>query len=290
MNPIRTYASATAFRVALEDRLKRMAQEEKMDLQRVRRQAAFDRLLCRLFSKPDAPWLLKGGYAMELRLKTARTTRDIDLALKQLPMPTRDWEANAPTVLEALREVGSLDLGDFFTFVLGEAAQDLDAAPYGGTRFPVDARLAGRSFVKFHLDVSTGDVLREPHETLSGRDWLGFAGIASTVFLAVSPEEQFAEKLHAYTLPRVGREGTGVKDLVDMVLLIERTTLDVARLPTAIQETFQRRKTHGVPPSLAVPPASWSKPFSEMATECGFASNIDGQFEVVAKFFSGLSL
>ncbi len=94
MNPIRTYASATAFRVALEDRLKRMAQEEKMDLQRVRRQAAFDRLLCRLFSKPDAPWLLKGGYAMELRLNTARTTRDIDLALKQLPMPTRDWEAN----------------------------------------------------------------------------------------------------------------------------------------------------------------------------------------------------
>ena len=290
MNPIRTYASATAFRVALEDRLKRMAQEEKMDLQRVRRQAAFDRLLCRLFSKPDAPWLLKGGYAMELRLKTARTTRDIDLALKQLPMPTRDWEANAPTVLEALREVGSLDLGDFFTFVLGEAAQDLDAAPYGGTRFPVDARLAGRSFVKFHLDVSTGDVLREPHETLSGRDWLGFAGIASTVFLAVSPEEQFAEKLHAYTLPRVGRENTRVKDLVDMVLLIERTTLDVARLPKAIQETFQRRKTHGVPPSLAVPPDSWSKPFSEMATECGFASNIDGQFEVVAKFFSGLSL
>jgi hypothetical protein len=131
---------------------------------------------------------------------------------------------------------------------------------------------------------------REPHETLSGRDWLGFAGITSTVFLAVSPEEQFAEKLHAYTLPRVGRENTRVKDLVDMVLLIERTTLDVARLPTAIQETFQRRKTHGVPPSLAVPPASWSKPFSEMATECGFASNIDGQFEVVAKFFSGLSL
>jgi hypothetical protein len=41
MNPSRAYASATAFRVALEDRLKRMAQEEKMDLQRVRRQAAY---------------------------------------------------------------------------------------------------------------------------------------------------------------------------------------------------------------------------------------------------------
>ena len=290
MKPPHKYPSATAFRVALEDRLKRLAQEESIDLQRVRRQAAFDRLLCRLFAKPESPWLLKGGYAMELRLKTARTTRDMGLALKQLPMPTRDWDDNASTVLEVLREVGQLDLEDFFTFVFGDAVQDLDAAPYGGARFPVDARLAGRSFVKFHLDVSSGDVLREPYESLSGRDWLGFAGIASTSFRAVSPEEQFAEKLHAYTLPRVGRENTRVKDLVDLVLLIERTGMNDARLPKAIRETFQRRKTHGVPPSLAVPPASWSKPFSEMAVECGLEPKLENQFELVAKFFSNLSL
>lgn len=290
MKPPRKYASATAFRVALEDRLKRLAQEENIDLQRVRRQATFDRLLCRLFAKPDAPWLLKGGYAMELRLKTARTTRDMDLALKQLPMPTRDWNANASTVLEALREVGQLDLEDFFTFIIGDAVQDLDAAPYGGARFPVDARLAGRSFVKFHLDVSTGDVLREPYESLSGRDWLGFAGVSSTTFRAVSPEEQFAEKLHAYTLPRVGRENTRVKDLLDLVLLIERTSMNAARLPEAIRETFQRRKTHEVPHALAAPPASWLKPFSEMAAECGLAPNMEGQFDVAAQFFSRLSL
>ena len=290
MKPPRKYESATAFRVALEDRLKRLAQEENIDLQRVRRQAGFDRLLCRLFAKQDAPWLLKGGYAMELRMKTARTTRDMDLALKQLPMPARDWDANASTVLEALREVGLLGLGDFFTFVFGDAVQDLDAAPYGGARFPVDARLAGRSFVKFHLDVSTGDVLREPYESLSGRDWLGFAGVASVVFRAVSPEEQFAEKLHAYTLPRVGRENTRVKDLVDLVLLIERTSMNAARLPEAIRETFQRRKTHEIPPALAAPPASWSKPFAEMAVECGLAPNMEKHFEVVAQFFSSLSL
>ena len=82
MKPPRKYASATAFRVALESRLKKTAQEDRLDLQRLRRQAAGDRLLCRLFAEPDAPWLLKGGYAMELRLKTARTTRDIDLAMR----------------------------------------------------------------------------------------------------------------------------------------------------------------------------------------------------------------
>lgn len=286
----RKYASATAFRVALEDRLKRLAQEESLDLQRMRRQAAFDRLLCRLFVKPDAPWLLKGGHAMELRVKTARTTRDIDLALRRLPVPSADWNTNAADVLESLREAGKLDLQDFFTFVFGNAIQDLDAAPYGGARFPVDARLAGRTFVKFHLDVSTGDVLREPYESLSGRDWLGFAGIASANFPAVSPEEQFAEKLHAYTLPRVGRENTRGKDLVDLVLLIERAKLDAARLPMAIHETFQRRKTHGIPPTLTSPPASWSTPFAEMAVECGLEPDMEKHFSMVERFLSRLSL
>ena len=290
MKPPRKYASATAFRVALESRLKKLADEEALDLQRLRRQAAFDRLLCRVFAIPDAPWLLKGGYAMELRLKTARTTRDIDLAMRRLPLASADWDANMPDVLESLREAGSLDLGDFFTFVFGNASQDLDAAPYGGARFPVDARLAGRTFSKFHLDVSTGDVLREPYETLSGRDWLGFAGIASTTFPAVSPEEQFAEKLHAYTLPRGGRENTRVKDLIDLILLIERTKLDAARLPKAIQETFQRRKTHAIPSVLPPPPASWSGPFSEMAAECSLKPDVEKHFGVVAQFFSRLNL
>src|ERR1700722_1394110 len=138
MKPPRKYASATAFRVALESRLKKLANEEALDLQRLRRQAAFDRLLCRVFAIPDAPWLLKGGYAMELRLKTARTTRDIDLAMRRLPLASADWDANMPDVLESLRAAGSLELGDFFTFVFGNASQDLDAAPYGGARFPVD--------------------------------------------------------------------------------------------------------------------------------------------------------
>ncbi len=290
MKPRRRYASAAAFRVALEDRLKKLAQEEGLDLQRVRRQAAFDRLLCRLFANPDSPWLLKGGYAMELRLTTARATRDIDLALKRIPLPSVDWDANVANVLEMLRESGQLDLHDFFTFVFGNAIQDLDAAPYGGARFPVDARLAGRTFVKFHLDVSAGDVLREPYDSLPGRDWLKFAGIASADFPAVSPEEQFAEKLHAYTLPRLDRENTRVKDLVDLVLLIEQTELNTTRLPQAIRETFQRRRTHDIPRALISPPASWSNPFAEMAAECGIEPDMEKHFGVVAQFFSRLNL
>ena len=86
MTEVRQYKSAGAFRVALEARLAAHARAEKTDLQRLRRQVAFDRFLARLFSKgPTAayPWVLKGGYAMELRIRTARTTKDIDLTLHE---------------------------------------------------------------------------------------------------------------------------------------------------------------------------------------------------------------
>lgn len=86
MEPKR-YATAAAFRRALEDRLQDIAGKESVDLQRLRRQVAFDRLLARLFQvgqSPLLPWVLKGGYAMELRIKAARTTKDIDLTMRSV--------------------------------------------------------------------------------------------------------------------------------------------------------------------------------------------------------------
>ena len=38
-------------------------------------------LLARLFADQNVPWLLKGGYAMERRFRTARMIKDIDLSL-----------------------------------------------------------------------------------------------------------------------------------------------------------------------------------------------------------------
>src|SRR5215469_6507423 len=81
------YTTAAAFRRALEDRLKDIAGKQGVDLQRLRRQVAFDRLLARLFQvgQPLAlPCVLKGGYAMELRIKAARTTKDIDLTMRSV--------------------------------------------------------------------------------------------------------------------------------------------------------------------------------------------------------------
>jgi predicted nucleotidyltransferase component of viral defense system len=278
------YQTPTALRRALEDRLMAEVRREGGDLQRMRRQVAFDRLLCRLFHEPEAPWLLKGGYAMELRIQTARTTRDIDLAVRNLP--SKKWDNVVSRGL--LENAARVDLKDGFEFTIGAPTMDLDAAPYGGSRFPVEAQMAGRRFAGFPLDVSAGDVLREPFEILEGKDWLGFAGIAKAKLPAISREEQFAEKLHAFTLPRTGRPNTRVKDLVDMVLLHDSGKMNRARLAENIEATFRRRGTHEVPVSLPQPQAAWEPTFAKIARECGLDTNMVEHHSRLAVFLANV--
>jgi hypothetical protein len=276
------YATSAAFRRALEDRIRDISKKDGVDLQRLRRQVAFDRLLARLFYRGkdhSLPWVLKGGYAMELRIKAARTTKDIDLTMRIAPRASgkKDGKQNL-VVLGKLQEAAAFAIDDFFVFTIGEPISDLDAAPYGGARFPVNVRLDGRVFVRFHLDVGFGDSVMEPLEVVEGRDWLGFAGIASPSLYMIPREQQFAEKLHAYTLPREGAANTRVRDLVDMVLLIQSGTLAKAKVGEAIRVTFDRRRTHGMPHLLLPPPTDWQRPYDSLAKECRLTEGLREAF------------
>lgn len=128
-------------------------------------------------------------------------------------------------ILDHLQGVGALDIGDFFAFRVAEATADLDGGPYGGARYPVEAALGDRSFVRFHIDVGIDDVVLDPVETVEPRDWLAFAQIPPPRVPMISREQQFAEKPHASTLPRPVAPNGRVRDLVDTVLLIESGTL-----------------------------------------------------------------
>ena len=284
----KNYETPAAFRRALEDRLKARSREQGSDLQRLRRSVAFDRLLCRLFTKPDGQWILKGGYAMELRIQTARATKDIDLSLP--PGSIRADSTNQNALLqEMLQDALDPDLGDFLTFLVGAAMLDLDAAPYGGARFPITSSMAGKPFVKFHLDLGVGDAADEPFETFNGTDWLAFAGIPQREFRGLSREGQFAEKLHAYTRPREGRENFRVKDLIDMILLID-LGLDLSRQAHAIKRTFHGRDSHPLPSQLEAPPDFWSTPYSALAQECGLPEEILSGFTKVSDFLGMLGM
>jgi hypothetical protein len=280
MNEKNKYATGTAMRAALEERLKQIAGAEGTDLQRLRRQVAFDRFLARLFDSANTQWVLKGGYAMELRFRLARATKDLDFTVRTTSPPSED------AVLDHLQEAGQRDLNDFFSFRVGARMMDLDGAPYGGSRYPVDAIMAQRTFAKFHLDVGIGDVVLDPLEHIETRDWFGFAGIPPASVPTIQREQQFAEKLHAYTLPRAGAVNSRVRDLVDMVLLIRSGALNTAVIVEAVRRTFDRRGTHPVPTKLQPPPPDWDKPFQALAEECQLDLSVGMAFAELSQFMT----
>ena len=108
----------------------------------------------------------------------------------------------------------------------------------------MESRLDGRTFVKFHIDVGIGDVILEPVETITTRDWLAFAEIPSPSVMMTTREQQFAEKIHAYTLPR-SSPNSRVRDLVDLYLLIASGSLNLVLCAEALRRTFERRRTAG---------------------------------------------
>ena len=275
-----SYATPAAFRQALEARLIDLAYRRGMDIQRLRKQVAFDRLLCRLFQLPGNALVLKGGYAMELCLAENRTTRDIDLVARDtLPGPGRVQAR----ILRLLQAGATLDLQDFFAYSIGQPSRNLEGAPYGGARYPVEVRMAGRIFARFHLDVASGDPVLEPLQSVHGADWLAFAGVGSAPFSVISKEQQFAEKLHAYTLPRAGRVNTRVRDLVDMLLLVQ-SGLNGRRTQNDVRVVFKHRGTHPAPAALPAPPDNWNAPFAALAMECGLAIAIGEAYEEVSSF------
>lgn len=280
----RSYATARGFRTALEERLRRASVTERIDLNRLRRQVSFDRLLARLFQEEPAPWALKGGYALELRFKAARSTVDIDLTLQRVIPATAAGVDTNQAVREMLQTAADISLDDWFKFAIGPPVMDLTAAPYGGARYPVEARMDERIFARFHLDAGIGDVVIQPLETIVCRDWLGFAGIESSRVWMIAREQQFAEKIHAYTLPR-NAANSRVKDLVDLALLIGSDGLDKQGILNALRLTFERRRTHDLPAGLITPPADWQIPFHALAEECGLPTDVIAVFAGVQKYF-----
>lgn len=278
------YDNPEAFKQALLVRLREAATSRGLSLQDMQIKLLIERLLARLFADPNAPWLLKGGFAMELRYRPkARTTRDIDL--------TATTNAGLMEMRAQLQAAAERDLGDHLEFRIGSFRRELPGAPEGGARFPVEALLAGKVFGRFHIDVGIGDHVSGQPELLIGEDLLGFAGIEPARVLAIPKAQQFAEKLHAYTYAWDDRENTRVKDIVDLVLLIERGEPDPDEVAAAIRETFARRNTHGIPRELTAPPTSWASEFPSLARQVELTTpELDAAFKVVAEYFNRLEL
>ncbi|MBS3754062.1 MAG: nucleotidyl transferase AbiEii/AbiGii toxin family protein [Anaerolineales bacterium] len=261
------YKSASAFRQALELRLRRRSNEYGVSLMRLRKMVAFERFLVRLFMDQPREWVLKGGVAMQLRLTDrARTTKDIDLLYLE---EERD-------LIDELREVGFRDAGDWFQFEISSSTASLPDG-VGGNRFHVNALLDGRSFTSFPIDVGVGDPLLGSIEWLELTDLLDFAEIDRTKIPAYPVEQQIAEKVHAYTKAYASGSSSRVKDLVDILLLAGIRSISGKELDQVLKMIFECRGTHPLPGSITQPPERWEGPFQQMAeeTKLDYSSLVD---------------
>jgi hypothetical protein len=277
------YKTAVSFRQALESRLLTEHDETGIALDRLRKLVAFERFLARMVASDAAFWALKGGYALELRIAKARSTTDLDLTVHLDKQVVKSVNVGLD-IAELLQAIAAIDLPDHFVFRVGAAQGELANAPYGGTRFPVVATVAGRLFERIQVDVAVNEPTLGVDE-VAGSNRLDFAGIAPVVVPTISQELHFAEKLHAYTVPR-GSQNSRVKDLVDMVLFVDRGNINRGALASAIEMVFKSRGTHTVPTDLPPPPTNWAAQFKKMAVECGIDGDIASAYIAVSAYLA----
>ena len=261
------YKTSAAFRMALEERLRQRELETGEPLVRMRKRMVFERGMARLQKTRTSPWVVKGGFALELRLGLrARMTKDLDLGV--------DMGYFGSTTLSAAEVTDKLraDLGepheDGFVFVVPQAQEETLPIPgVQAYRFTVEARLDGRPFETVKVDVGVGDPLVPPLDELKGSDLLDFAGIPAPVIRTTSRAQHFAEKVHALTRPRAESINSRVKDLADMLLLMNLGLPDPPEVRHAVKEIFIGRKSHDIPKRIEQPPATWISSFAAMAGE-----------------------
>ncbi len=271
------YESATAFRAALDQRLKNEAEKTSLGLTRLRKRVAFELFLRRLVVVAPNRWVLKGALALDFRLNvTTRSTKDIDLG--------RDDDEEA--AIEDISAAQQLNLDDFFTFAATRTDAFDDANEFRAIRFHVRAELAERVFEQFIVDVGFTDPIAWTPDTIPTSDFLSFADIPPIDLPVIPLPQHIAEKVHAYTgtYGPSDQPSTRPKDLVDILLIAGSETIEADSLRAALATAFKTRKRQPLPAKLPHPPPKWTEPYRRLAEEVGIEPSLDAAFSRAAVF------
>lgn len=293
------YATAGALRAAIDQRLVQQSTESGVDIARLRRRVVFERLLVRFAagqaweqtsgrSTEGIPgkggvWVLKGGAALEFRLADrARATKDVDVEM-------RHGELGHEEIRGLFVETLLVDPdGDFFTFRLDSFGPiTVGNAPGPILRSKLDCRLDGRTFDRITVDMTMDEAAHHRIEPLRLPGLLGFADLSPATILAVDLDRHFAEKLHAMVRDYGGRPSSRVKDLADLVLLIDMGLEPTAELHAAATEVFAARDGTSAPSDIPDPPSTWAARFGELADELNLsAPAIGAAMDALRSFWS----
>lgn len=269
-----TYDTPQALRMALEQRLLNQSEESGISLDRLRRRVVFERIVARLEVAEPRQWVLKGGMALEVRIAdAARLTKDIDLALRT---PVADEAELHERLIDALSADSD---GDGFVFTvsppkpLGEGAGE-----WFTWRSAIAASLAGKPFGGIRLDISPRAHELDQTERVQLPNSLDFAGITTPEVEIIDVNRHAAEKFHGMLRDYGDRENSRVRDLVDLVILIEQEALHAATLAARVVDVWRDRDNSVPPDELPTLPESWPPRYEHLASD----ADLDTQSFVAA--------
>lgn len=234
------YATPNAFRRALTDRLKSLAETSHWTVPQLQRHVAYDRLLERLYQF-DSDWVVKGATALMARELGTRGTLDIDL-YREISVAAAEAD---------LRLAAAADIGDWFRFDVGAAT------PVGniGARLPVTSVIGTTTWAGFHVDlIGSGLHMTGQPEHVPPLAENAIPEVAQHGYQAYPLVDHVADKIAA-TYERYGTAGmpsTRYRDLVDLVSIVAGGSVPATDQITALVSEFERRQLK-LPAAFDVP-------------------------------------
>jgi hypothetical protein len=272
------YQTPAAFRRALTDRLKSVADESRWTLPQLQRQVAYDRLLERLYVVDDG-WIVKGATALLARDLGVRGSLDVDVYR----------EVASETAEADVRRAAAVDIGDWFRFEVGPRSEIGDDA----VRLRITALIGATTWVEFHVDLVGADMRMtgQPEDVPPlARDII--PSVTQRGYKAYPLVDHVADKVAATyeTHGVAGSPSTRYRDLVDLVSIVSGAAVAADAQRAAIVSEFVRRGL-SMPKRFDVPDRDlWQPGYAAAARDSLLAAGrtLDDALAIVRPFLDPL--
>ena len=258
------YKTPEALQMAVRD----AARNSRIETSRAIESFYYHRLLCRIFSRPDSKFVLKGGLGMLARTIDARATRDIDLATEEL---------GVEDAVAELKELASIDLGDFIVFRFdGMEPIRVEDEYRDGYKLFFTPVIGGRTLARISIDLVANVVSYGEPDMLAPADRVGVADLPVFDYPVYPVTSAIADKVCGIVETYANKPSSRVKDLVDLVIYITTEDFDYATLSECLSRELKMRKLE-LDDGFRVPDVwheSYSSRYAALAKRTGMDSSL----------------
>jgi hypothetical protein len=210
-------------------------------------------MLARVFVDPTAPWILKGGTSLLIRIPGARHSRDIDLL-----HPDADLEQAYADLAAIVSAPSPLDR---LTFQLRVDARNENEGSTLVWKLRATPVLGSTLLQHFPIDLTAGKELVGEIDRIVPTPTIEIDDVATPLpaFSCYPIVDQLADKLAAmYEYHGVTRTPSSRwRDLVDLLLLLATSSFDAAKLHLAIDHQRAHRPALDLPVAVRAPGPRW---------------------------------